>query len=116
MSTNDVQARAGVSEAVESFTAFLARTVGKRWVLARRSPRLVRAGYEHFLSLKRYRELWNDWVLSVDWTRATTSELERQAFDVLGLDWKTGVPCEGILEVRRELARRWLGLSKGARS
>ncbi len=84
----------------ESFYDFLRRTVGARWVLARRCPRLVREGYEHFLSHARYAALWNEWALGNDWTRASDLELEHEVFSPLGR--------EGLVPVRHELARRWL--------
>lgn len=84
----------------ESFCDFIRRVVGDRWVLARRSLRLEREGYEHFLSHKRYQALWNEWALGNDWERATDLELENEAFSVHGR--------EGLMPIRRELARRWL--------
>lgn len=60
----------------------------------------MREGYQHFLSSRRYRELWNEWALSNDWTKASERELEVEAFSVLGR--------EGLVPIRHELARRWL--------
>jgi len=88
-----------------SFPDWMTERFG-RWVLARRSPRLVADGYKTFLGHHRYTEARDAWARSFDWRLASDRELEHEAFSL--------PEGEGRGRCRRELVRRWLGLAREA--